>query len=114
MSSKLDEKVGKYIDDYKSKVGEELDLDLLRKITADLGPSIYNRDAETISASDDQELKTLKNNFLVKKLGLEDDSSLMADINQVIEKYGKSHRQKYRAVVYYMLCKHFDKEDVYK
>ncbi|MEM6896443.1 MAG: DUF2853 family protein, partial [Pseudomonadota bacterium] len=34
-------------------------------------------------------------------------------INQVIETYGKSERNKYRAVVYYMLTKHFGKEGVY-
>ena len=37
----------------------------------------------------------------------------MAAINSVIEVYGKSERNKYRAVVYYMLTKHFGKEAVY-
>ena len=34
-------------------------------------------------------------------------------IEKVIETYGKSERNKYRAVVYYMLTKHFGKEAVY-
>jgi hypothetical protein len=37
----------------------------------------------------------------------------MDAINSVIETYGHSERNKYRAVVYYMLTKHFDKEAVY-
>ncbi|MBT8412012.1 MAG: DUF2853 family protein, partial [Octadecabacter sp.] len=39
---------------------------------------------------------------------------LMEAIQAVIETYGKSERNKYRAVVYYMLTKHFGKEAVYK
>jgi hypothetical protein len=50
---------------------------------------------------------------LVKKLGLADGPELMAAIDAVIEKYGRSERNKYRAVVYYMLTKHFGKEAVY-
>ena len=37
----------------------------------------------------------------------------MDEINSVIETYGRSERNKYRAVVYYMLTKHFDEEAVY-
>lgn len=37
MSTKTDEKVGKYIQDYKDKIGEDLDIDLLRKITVAQG-----------------------------------------------------------------------------
>jgi len=55
----------------------------------------------------------VKKNFLMKKLGLSDGPELMEGINKVIEIYGKSERNKYRAVVYYMLTKHFGKEAVY-
>ena len=34
-------------------------------------------------------------------------------INQAMQTYGMSERNKYRAVVYYMLTKHFGKESVY-
>jgi hypothetical protein len=37
----------------------------------------------------------------------------MEAINKVIEIYGKSERNKYRAVVYYMLTMHFGKDAVY-
>lgn len=114
MSTKTDEKVGKYIKDVKEKIGEEPDVDLLRKVTEACGPSIFRSDAETISSSSESELETVKKSFLVKKLGLkEDDAKLDEAINAVMEKYGKSNRNKYRAVVYYLLTKHFKKENVY-
>jgi hypothetical protein len=49
----------------------------------------------------------------MKKLGLPDGPELMEAINSVIDTYGRSERNKYRAVVYYMLTKHFGKESVY-
>ena len=55
----------------------------------------------------------MKNNFLIKKLGLPDGPALDAAIASAIDTYGKSERNKYRAVVYYMLTKHFGKESVY-
>ncbi len=114
MSTKTDEKVGKYIQDYKDKIGEDLDLDLLRKITVAQGPSIFKSDAETISGSSPSELETVRNNFLIKKLGLKDDNKLDEALNAVIERYGKSNRSKYRVIVYYLLTKHFKKESVFK
>ena len=89
------------------------DMDLLTKVTIGCGPAIYNADASTVAASQASELETVKDNFLIKKLGLSDGPDLMAGINAAIEKYGKSERNKYRAVFYYMLTKHFGKESVY-
>ncbi len=111
---KRDELIAKYADDLKNKCKMTPDMDLLTKVTIGCGPSIYDADAETVAASQATELETVKNNFLVKKLGLKDGPDLMAAINSVIETYGKSERNKYRAVVYYMLTKHFRKEAVYK
>ena len=37
----------------------------------------------------------------------------MEGINKAIETYGKSERNKYRAVIYYLLTKHFKKESIY-
>lgn len=114
MATKTDEKVGKYLQEVKGKIGEEPDVDLLRKVTEACGPSIFKSDSETISSSSETEMETVKKNFLMKKLGLEDDSKLEEGLNAVMEKYGKSNRNKYRAVVYYLLTKHFKKESVFK
>lgn len=113
MATKTDEKVGKYIDDYKTKIGDDLDVGLLRKVTEACGPSIFNSDAETVSSSSETEMATVKNNFLIKKLGLKDSDKLDEGLNAVIEKYGRSNRTKYRAVLYYLLTKHFKKENIY-
>jgi len=111
---KRDELIEKYADDLKSKCGEKPDMDLLRKVTIGCGPSIYNRDASTVSATDKSELETVKKNFLIKKLGLKDGPKLDEAIDAVMDQYGRSTRSKYRAVVYYLLTKHFKKASVYK
>ncbi len=89
------------------------DMDLLTKVTIGCGPSIYNADASTVAGSQPSELETVKNSFLMKKLGLADEPELMAAIDKAIETYGRSERNKYRAVIYYMLTKHFGKESIY-
>jgi hypothetical protein len=111
--SKRDELIAKYAADLKDKCGINADMDLLTKVTIGCGPSIYNADASTVSGSDASELDTVKNNFLIKKLGLSDGADLDKGIAAVMEQYGQSNRNKYRAVVYYLLTKHFGKESAY-
>lgn len=111
--SKRDELIAKYAADLKDKCGVKADMDLLTKVTIGCGPSIYNADAATVSGSDESELTTVKNNFLIKKLGLKNGPELDKAIDAVMETYGRSNRNKYRAVVYYLLTKHFKKESVY-
>lgn len=110
---KRDDLIAVYADDLKNKCGMTPDMALLTKVTIGCGPSIYNRDASTVAGSQPAELETVKNNFLMKKLGLPDGPNLMDAINSVINTYGQSERTKYRAVIYYMLTKHFGKESVY-
>ena len=111
---KRDDLIAQYAEDLRDKCGMEPDMDLLTKVTIGCGPSIYDDDASTVAGSQESELETVKENFLMKKLGLPDGPNLMAAINSVIDTYGRSNRNKYRAVVYYMLTKHFGKESVYK
>ncbi|MFA3920108.1 DUF2853 family protein [Ruegeria hyattellae] len=110
---KRDELIAQYANDLNDKCGIDPDMDLLTKVTIGCGPAIYDADAATVASSQDSELETVKKNFLIKKLGLADGPELMQAINSVVETYGKSERNKYRAVVYYMLTKHFGKESVY-
>lgn len=111
--SKRDDKIARYADDLRNKCKMEPDMALLTKVTIGCGPSIYSADSETVAASDRAELDRVKANFLIKKLGLPDGPALEAAIAAVVETYGKSERNKYRAVLYYMLTKHFGKESVY-
>ncbi len=110
---KRDELIEKYADDLRNKCGMQPDMDLLTKVTIGCGPAIYNDDASTVAATQESEIETVKDNYLIKKLGLSDGPELMEAINKVLDTYGRSERNKYRAVVYYMLCKHFGKEAIY-
>ena len=111
--SKREELIAKYANDLKTKCKVEPDMDLLRKVTIGCGPAIYNADGETVAASQASELDRVRTNFLMKKLGLPEGPALMEAINAVIEIYGRSERNKYRPVFYYLLVKHFRKEAVY-
>ena len=111
---KRDDLIAKYASDLKTKCGMEPDMDLLRKVTIGCGPSIYDADASTVSGSDTSELARVKTSFLMKRLGLADSAKLDGGIAAVIDTYGRSNRNKYRAVIYYMLTKHFGKEAAYR
>jgi hypothetical protein len=111
--SKRDDLIAQYADDLTNKCKMTPDMDLLTKVTIGCGPAIYNADSQTVAASDASELETVKKNFLMKKLGLADSPALMEAINAVVDTYGRGERNKYRAVIYYMLTKHFGKESVY-
>lgn len=110
--SKFDEKLALYKSEM-DKQGLSFDEDLLTTVTKGLGPSIYKKDAETVSGSNAKELATVKNNFLIKKLRLSDGPKLDDAIATVIEKIGKSNRNKYRAIVYYLLVKELRQEYKY-
>ncbi|MFE3868229.1 DUF2853 family protein [Flavobacterium sp. LS2P90] len=108
-----DELIVKYASDLKDKCGVNPDMDLLTKVTIGCGPSIYNDDSATVAGGQQSELDTIKNNFLIKKSGLSDGANLNAGIDTIMEKYGRSNKNKYRAVVYYLLAVYFKKESVY-
>jgi len=111
---KRDELIAKYAADLKDKCKVTPDMALLTKVTIGCGPSVYDADASTVAASQESELETIKKNFLMKKLDLKDGPGLMEGMNKVIDQYGRSERNKYRAVFYYLLTTHFKKESVYK
>ncbi len=110
--SKFDEKVALYKREMKN-LGIRFDADLLTAVTKGLGPSIYRTDSETVSGNDEKELATVKNNFLINKLGLQNDTELDKAIAAVIDKIGKSNRHKYRAIFYYLLVKELGQESKY-
>jgi hypothetical protein len=97
-----------------NKIGIKYDAKLLAAVAKACGPSIYNPDSSKVATSDKAELERVKKNFLVKKLGLKDTPTLDAGIQDVIEQIGKSNRNKYRAMFYYLLTKRFRKSGVFK
>jgi len=110
---KRDDLIALYAKDLREKCSVTPDMALLTKVTIGLGPSIYRDDSSTVAGSAAKELDTIRANFLVKKLGLPDGPELAAGIDKAIDTYGRSNRNKHRAVVYYLLTKHFGRESVY-
>jgi len=111
--NKREELITLYVNELKSKCGINAEVDLLTKVTIGCGPSIYNKDAATVSCSDASELATVRNNYLIKKLGLKDSPKLDDAIKKVCNQLGSSNKNKYRAMFYYLLCKEFGKASVY-
>ncbi len=111
--SKRDDLIALYVKELKEKAGVTADMDLLTKVTIGCGPSIYNKDAATVACGQESELATVKDNYLIKKLGLSDGPKLDAAIKEVCEQLGTSNRNKYRAMFYYLLCVKFGKQDIY-
>ena len=113
--SKFDEAIEKYkgsmsgIQGITSGVNE----DMLKKVAKSLGPSIYLGDASMVSCSDQAELDRVKNNFLIKKMGLADGKELDDAIKGVCEQMGTSNRTKHRAVFYYLLAEKFGKQAMF-
>ncbi len=110
---KRDDLIAKYADDLSKKCGMKPDMALLTKVTIGCGPAIYDNDAQTVAASDAAERERVKSNFLIKKLGLKDGQALDEAFDAAVTTYGSNERNKYRAVFYYLLVKHFKKESVY-
>ena len=80
--SKFDEKVQMYKAEI-ANLGLKISDDLLTKVSKGLGPSIYLTDASLVSGSDKDELDRVKNNFLIKKLGLSDGPALDKAIAEI-------------------------------
>lgn len=111
--SKFDEALESY-KSTMSDAGIPCDEALLTAVTKGLGPSIYNRDSSLVAGTDPEELARVKNNYLVNKLGLADSPELdeaVATIMKTLSAAGV--KMKPRAIVYYLLCKHFNKESFY-
>lgn len=112
--SKFQEKVDSYYSNMTDKLGlKNVDKELLTKVTKGIGPNIYKVDASKVSSSDQAEMDRVKNNFLIKKLGLKDGPKLDDAIAKVIDTMGKSNKSKYRAVFYYLLVKELGQEKAY-
>jgi len=105
--TKTEEKIEFYIAEM-GKLEVSFEKDLFTKVVKGLGPSIFKKDAEVVSCSDDAEVLTVKKNFLIKKHGLEDSEKLDSAIAAVCEKMGKSNKNKYRAIFYYILVADLD------
>ena len=114
MSEKKKELLKLYAAHIEEKFAQTPDMEFLEKVMKGLGPAVYNRDASLVSGTDESELETVKTNFLMGKLGLPEGPHLMHTIRDVLREYGESERNKYRAVVYYILARRYKKEAAYE
>ena len=111
--SKFQEALDLYTKELKSKAGVTADPDLLKAVTKACGPAIYREDSSRVSMSDKEELARVKNNFLIKKLGMADGPALDQAIQEVGTQLGKSNKNKFRAMFYYLLVKKLGKESMF-
>lgn len=101
------------IDKYKkelSKIRVKVDDVLLKAVVKSLGPAVYRDDASKISAADGDELERVKQNFMVRRLGLSNSPKLDAVLNKAIDTMGRSTKNKYRAVLYYIITRDTKRE----
>jgi len=111
--SKLDEKIALYQEEAK-KLNLGLSDEYIANISKSLGPAIYRADTEIVACGDKSELDRIRNNYLKKKLGLEEPNEVLDEmIKRVCEKLGTSNRRKYRALFYGLLAKEAGKESIY-
>lgn len=112
--SKFQEALVRYEKEMKETLKmKTVDAELLKAVTKGLGPSIYREDASKVSCSDKTERDRVKNNFLIKKLGMKDSEKLDQAIMDVCKEMGSSNKNKFRAIFYYKLVKIFKQESFY-
>ncbi|MFV8395382.1 DUF2853 family protein [Corynebacterium hindlerae] len=86
---------------------------VLEKMLKNYRLVLTDADAAYVSFSDEEELKTVRENFLKKKLGLtESDEALDAAIKEVGEKM-KDGTKNGRLAVYYLLAEKYGKLGVF-
>lgn len=101
------------IDKYKkelSRLKVKVDDVLLKAVVKSLGPAVYREDASMISAADAGELERVRQNFMIRRLGLADSPRLDAMLNRAIDQMGRSKTNKHRAVLYYIITRDSKRE----
>ncbi|MDZ7880904.1 MAG: DUF2853 family protein [Saprospiraceae bacterium] len=98
---------------YTSFMSEKLqrtdfDETVLTGLAEMLGVSIYDADASLVACSDKNELKRVKELFLIRDLKMADSPELDASIKVVCGKMGTANRKKFRVVFYYLLLEEFN------
>ena len=99
-----------HLDDIKKHVSE-VDEAALANMEKTYRLVLSKPDFRAVSFSDEEELKTVRESFLKKKLGLTIPD---AELDAAIKEVGKAipgHKQ--RLTVYYLLAQKFDKLDVF-
>ncbi len=96
------------IESYKEFMSQKLNMtdineETLVGLAQMLGNAIFEVDASIVACSDKNELKKVKEFFLIGELNLTDKPELDEAIKAVCADMGSSNRKKYRVVFYYLL-----------
>ncbi len=106
--SELEEKLAKFkanAEEQLTEAGEtNIDDALLSKLVNNLKLVINNKDALAVAGSDPSEMETVRANFVVKKLGIDDKEKGASAVSVAAEKMAGS-RMKNRAAFYYLVQK---------
>jgi len=109
--SKFDDVVAKAAEQL-GKVGVKADDQLVRAVAKSQGPSIYLKDASLVSCGDDAELKRVADNFIVKKLGVTNETDIKKVLDGTCAKF-KPVKMKMRIAFYYSIVKDLKKEAIF-
>ncbi len=110
--TKKEKKLTLYKDDVLKYHGS-VDINLLESIVSELGVTIYNPDDEFVLCTKKSDLDYVRESFLKKRLSIKgSDQALDASIKTACEKIYDKNR--YRAVLYYILVKMYGKESIIK
>ena len=106
------EKLAKCIETAESQIKEaghsKVDSSLVADIAGRFKMMLGNRDAMLVSGGDPAELETVRKNFVVKKLGVEDKDKGAAAVQKVADSMS-SIKMKNRVAFYYMVQKELGK-----
>ena len=94
-----------YWENIKERYDAKASEDVVMTLTKYLGASLSNRDAKYVACSDEEELATVRENFLKKKLGLKDDNEVLDEKVKAVCTEMKPQRMKDRVSFYYLLAK---------
>lgn len=101
-SEKLEKYKGTALSQLNAAGVSDVDMSLLDTYVNRMKNMIDNRDAVLVSTTDESELETVRKNFVVKTLDVNDKDKGMAAINSVANKM-KGERNKNRAAFYYLV-----------
>ncbi|MDU8942507.1 DUF2853 family protein [Ovoidimarina sediminis] len=100
-----------YARELREKCGVTPDPALLEAVVLGCGPLIYNAKTAVIDPDSEADLAQVRENFLIRKLALRDGPELDDTIEVALSEYGAPDDPKHRAVLYYLLTRHFGRED---
>jgi len=106
--SEMKEKLAKFKAEAESQLAaageKDIDDELLSKLVNNLKLVIDNKDALSVAGSDPKEMETVRRNFIVKKLGVDDEDKGKEICTDVAKRMSDS-RMKNRAAFYYLCQK---------